>query len=360
MVRYVAPLEELLDGFCNQLWPCEVWDPKTSTRCISTRFGHAKGHQSKNGKVFSAGIYESSLTFDTYRQNFLADIYWNLDGIFKDVSANADSKDVTKLHAAAQVHRGIIQSFFRIADPPEARPRGASRLTSRSSCFCCFVEPAEHPMPCEHVLCTPCVMLYGKQEAVTRTEAELSSCPIGCKWSDAAPQVVRLKPKSAGIRVLSLDGYESFRLLLILTNGPNRGGIRGLVELETLRQIEIALGGNLPIQAFFDLMVGTRFVFVSRTIMTRLEPFLTTIGHSTGGIVVLGLGAMGWSVDTCIDRFRDLCSEAFTRRKGGILVESFHHSKYQTTTLESALRKAFSDDRLFSAAVAKPVLQCRQ
>ncbi len=137
-----------------------------------------------------------------------------------------------------------------------------------------------------------------------------------------------------------------FRILLLLPPGRGSGGIRGLVELETLRQIEIALGGNLPIQAFFDLMVGTRFVFVSRAIMARLEPFLTTIGHSTGGIVALGLGAMGWSVDTCIDRFRDLCTEAFTRRRGGILVESFHHSKYHTTTLESALRKAFSGDRL--------------
>lgn len=118
-----------------------------------------------------------------------------------------------------------------------------------------------------------------------------------------------------------------------------------MVELETLRQIEIALGGNLPIQAFFDLMVGTRFVLVS----CHRAPFrvlLTTIGNSTGGIVALGLGAMGWSVETCIDRFRDLCAKAFTRRKGGIVVESFHHSKYQTTTLESALQEAFPDKRL--------------
>lgn len=112
MVRYVAQLDEVLESFCNQLWPCERWDRKTSTRCINTRFGHAKGHQSKSGKVFSAGSYESSLTFDTYRQKFLTDIYWYLDGIFKDVSARVDSGDVTKLHAAVQVHQKIIQSFF--------------------------------------------------------------------------------------------------------------------------------------------------------------------------------------------------------------------------------------------------------
>lgn len=145
---------------------------------------------------------------------------------------------------------------------------------------------------------------------------------------------------------------------MILTNHHGRGGIRGLVELETLRQIEIALGGNLPIQAFFDLMVGTRFVFVFRAIMIRLGPLLTgsylRIGYSTGGIVALGLGAMGWSVNTCIDRFRELCTEAFTRRRGGILVESFYHSKYQTTTLESALQKAFSDHRLLFGGGCQP------
>lgn len=41
-----------------------------------------------------------------------------------------------------------------------------------------------------------------------------------------------------------------------------RGGVRGIVELEVLRAIEEELGGNLHIQAFFDLMVGTRYVCI--------------------------------------------------------------------------------------------------
>ena len=41
-----------------------------------------------------------------------------------------------------------------------------------------------------------------------------------------------------------------------------RGGIRGIVELEVLRALETALGG-LSIQAFFDLIVGTRCVLPS-------------------------------------------------------------------------------------------------
>lgn len=49
----------------------------------------------------------------------------------------------------------------------------------------------------------------------------------------------------------------------------NRGGVRGIVELEILRQLEKELGDMINIQSFFDLIVGT----------------------STGGIVALGLAA---------------------------------------------------------------------
>lgn len=34
--------------------------------------------------------------------------------------------------------------------------------------------------------------------------------------------------------------------------------MRDIVELEVLREIERALGNKIPIQEFFDLIVGTR------------------------------------------------------------------------------------------------------
>lgn len=40
-----------------------------------------------------------------------------------------------------------------------------------------------------------------------------------------------------------------------------RGGIRGIVELQVLNEIEWVLSGHIPIQDFFDLIVGTRSVF---------------------------------------------------------------------------------------------------
>jgi patatin-like phospholipase/acyl hydrolase len=37
-----------------------------------------------------------------------------------------------------------------------------------------------------------------------------------------------------------------------------RGGMRGIVILEVLRQIEEELGRRIPVMNFFDLVVGTR------------------------------------------------------------------------------------------------------
>lgn len=52
----------------------------------------------------------------------------------------------------------------------------------------------------------------------------------------------------------------------------SRGGVRGIVELEILRQLEKEFGDMINVQSFFDLIVGT----------------------STGGIIALGLTARNW------------------------------------------------------------------
>ncbi|ORX91403.1 acyl transferase/acyl hydrolase/lysophospholipase, partial [Clohesyomyces aquaticus] len=106
------------------------------------------------------------------------------------------------------------------------------------------------------------------------------------------------------------------------------GGMRGIVELEVLRQIEREMNDKLRIQCFFDLVVGT----------------------STGGIIALGLVARNWSVDTCIHNFQELCHKAFTRRTGsnlpfvGWIVDNYNDSKYETKPLHEALQEAFPPD----------------
>lgn len=55
-------------------------------------------------------------------------------------------------------------------------------------------------------------------------------------------------------------GESSCHLFNPVVDVIRRGGIRAIVQLEILRAIEEALGRHIPIQNFFDLIVGTRFV----------------------------------------------------------------------------------------------------
>ena len=52
---------------------------------------------------------------------------------------------------------------------------------------------------------------------------------------------MKLKPKCAGVRVLTLDG----------------GGVRGIVELAILGELERRVGLEVSITELFDLIVGT-------------------------------------------------------------------------------------------------------
>ncbi|KAI9701837.1 MAG: hypothetical protein M1836_001181 [Candelina mexicana] len=160
------------------------------------------------------------------------------------------------------------------------------------------------------------VLAYGKSRG--KTMVELSSCPLHVdegEWSP--PCLVAFKPPSAGVRILTLDG----------------GGIRGVAELEILRLIEQALGGRIPIQAFFDLIVGT----------------------SAGGMIALGLGVENWTVENCIHQFYNLCGSAFTPRRFSSIpvlsqmIESHFNSKYETRPLQRALMNVYSDDYLFGS-----------
>jgi patatin-like phospholipase/acyl hydrolase len=45
----------------------------------------------------------------------------------------------------------------------------------------------------------------------------------------------------------------------------NSGGVRGIVILEVLRNIEQELGGGIKVQEFFDLIVGTRSVILAHS-----------------------------------------------------------------------------------------------
>lgn len=142
----------------------------------------------------------------------------------------------TELTRAALLHRERLNDFYRVLGDG-----GATAFVSHSACLSCLRELPECALPCGHVLCLPCMELYGTR--TSRTCIEISRCPLHVSDVIAEPPwTVAVKPARAGVRVLCLDG----------------GGVRGITQLLVLREIERVLGPGLPIQLFFDLMVGTK------------------------------------------------------------------------------------------------------
>ncbi|KAI0474210.1 hypothetical protein F4859DRAFT_521928 [Xylaria cf. heliscus] len=326
--KYIRHLDDALENFCDQHWPCEFINAKTGLRCINVRSGHkSKGHQSEDGRVFAAGDWVSKFSFQDHGA-FRDWVYGCLVELLQELTTQAQDNNEAEERVAARIHKTmVLTNLFSHAKNSDGGPHIRNYLLNHTACFCCLFGQAEHPLPCGHVLCTECIHTYGY--AMDANWIELPECPFACRGNRrATPCVIHMKPKLAGIRVVTLDG----------------GGIRGIVELEVLRQIETELGG-VPIQCFIDLIVGTRSKF---PIAVVSDPTNHVI--STGGLVALGLASMNWTVDECIEQFEDLCNQAFTRRTGGGLplinhfIDHHHHSKYQTRTLESALKEAFTDD----------------
>lgn len=71
-----------------------------------------------------------------------------------------------------------------------------------------------------------------------------------------------------------------------------RGGIRGIVILEVLRQIEIELGKRIPVQDFFDLIVGTRLVEIT----TRTTIIVPLLQLGTDRLFIAPGGSLLWEL----------------------------------------------------------------
>lgn len=121
--------------------------------------------------------------------------------------------------------------------------------------------------------------------------------------------------------------------------------MRGIIELTILREIEAELGYHVPIQNFFDLIVGTRSVVQSYYF--HYDTQLTRC--SAGGILALGLGVQNWTVSECMTQFKAFCKQAFTKRAPRIFKTFTAISGkgiYKSKTIESALQSAFDKNSL--------------
>lgn len=200
--QYLEHIEAALENFCDQHWPCEYSKPGVGARCVNVRSGHdTKGHQLDNGKVIAVGNYESQFSFENYRDDFEVNVYVHFWELLEMLHTSICDSGKSEGEAAAEIHKNSVMKHFY----NHTAKAGVKAFVSHSTCFACLFEPPEHALPCGHVLCTSCLLAYGRLKG--KYVVEMEGCPIE-SLSNPQYQVwkVIMKPPDAGIRVLSLDG----------------------------------------------------------------------------------------------------------------------------------------------------------
>jgi hypothetical protein len=168
---------------------------------VNVQGSHSKGHQNAKGKIMREGPYRSNFTFEGFGEQWLQHLHTHLTKMQTELNkrlvqlpARNELEIVTKLH-----HENIEEFYQHLG--------GAQRFVSHQTCFCCLRELAEHPLPCGHVLCTPCIKSYGKPHTNLPYSYAMTSCPLHQSNTVLATLYpVFFKPPLAGVRILSLDG----------------------------------------------------------------------------------------------------------------------------------------------------------
>ena len=113
-------------------------------------------------------------------------------------------KTVEKLleEVKTTLHKGDIQDTLISF----AKNTVLSAIKSNKTCMTCLSRFPVHPLPCRHAICDPCAIRFNANPSKRENHVlKILGCPLGCKsWRD--PWRIRLKPTTAGVRVLSLDG----------------------------------------------------------------------------------------------------------------------------------------------------------
>jgi len=151
--------------------------------------------------LISTGVYQSAndfseKSFETEWHGMLND---NLEHIREQMDRMITGEIAMEEELAAEVlHLKRMNEFYsNLGD--------LSSYMNHSACFCCLRELPEHPLPCGHVLCSPCVKSYARRK--NRVTYGMESCPLheANKWDQEWE--IPIKPHLAGVRILTLDGY---------------------------------------------------------------------------------------------------------------------------------------------------------
>ncbi|OCK81310.1 hypothetical protein K432DRAFT_425035 [Lepidopterella palustris CBS 459.81] len=328
--KYSARIEAALVEFCDRHWPCEYvqidpypqssganWDNSVlftvasqrilRLQCTNVKAAHGtRGHQLDDGRYFASGNYHSRFSVETQKSGILNKIYFVLHHLLDNLS-NSSRPGETQLDTASRIHRDeILNPFFN------ANERGRfTEFQNAKFCSSCLFEAVYHTLPCGHSLCRECIKAYGLWKS--KTVVEVLRCPLSAHSRiQQQSRSIYLKPNEAGLRILCLDD----------------GGVNSMVQVEVLKMLEKEFQGRLPLQCFFDMVVG----------------------EGTGGVLALGLGSRGWTAQDCEKNLTMLLQQSLVRSRRWLANMSPRQRqsggwKYHAKRLEEPLKQLFTTDQ---------------
>lgn len=189
---------EAFQNFHDQHWTCEfetnyprrrrrsASEIETRVRCVNTLPGHReKGHQ-----------FPGASSRDGYTQ-----VFGDFQSTFQRDHLNRHLKmEVNRLRAERDLP-GLRASLVELA-----KATGLSKLRSNTTCYICFCRMPTHSLPCGHSFCGNCLQnLNENPDAQEEHIVILRNCPLHVS-TENCELTFRLKPRNAGVRILTLDG----------------------------------------------------------------------------------------------------------------------------------------------------------
>lgn len=195
--KYKEQFYFTLSEFCAMYSPCLFHNHRGS--CANSSLSHIKGHQNNKGRIIAAGPYESDFIYEDYCDTWVKTLENCIAALQNELQLERDHTNVEKPDdvLVLRKHGALMAKFYT-----ETKANG---FISHSTCVSCFTDISMHPLPCGHVLCTPCVKGYGR--TVNNLDFNFNCCPLHpeqTRWG--RPSIIRFKPDFAGVRLLSLDG----------------------------------------------------------------------------------------------------------------------------------------------------------
>ncbi len=111
-------------------------------------------------------------------------------------------------------------------------------IKSNTTCLSCLARAPEHTLACKHALCAPCLASHGSSTSEEPWAYSITNCPF-CREKNTKRFFV--KPATAGVRSLIVEG----------------GGIRGIVPLTFLKELESLIGLPMSVGEHFDIAFGS-------------------------------------------------------------------------------------------------------